>query len=173
MKRGTLLALIILASVAIGGLLYLYGGASFNPATYTSDKAKSGGSNAHFAILAEGQDTDGFDLQVNYRITDADQLAALWSMVYGDTGLGMPDVDFQKHEVLAVFDGSHSTGGYDIRVDDVEEVDGKRVLSITHIVPGESCAVTDSQTSPFVIIQVEKTSLALTHEDITETTVCP
>ena len=172
MRKGLLLSFIIIASVAIAGLLYLYGGSAFDPSAISSSQTQAGANNTDFTILSAGQNAVGAEQRVNYRITTEDQLVALWGMVHGENGPVVPKVDFEKYEVLAIFDGSHTTGGYDIRVDDMNEVDGKRVLMLTHTEPGEECVVTQAFTSPFVIIQVAASSLPLGRENHKEINQC-
>lgn len=171
MRDAGIIAVIIIAAVSVGGLLYIFGGSAFHPNPIaTAPKAQT---NGEFSILAQGTSAAAVDQRANYRITDETQLAALWQMVYGTGGSAEPSVDFSRQEVLAVFDGSHSAAGYDIRVNSVKDRDGQRVIDITHIEPGTSCSPSGGATSPFEIIQVEKTALPLTHEEHREMTECP
>ena len=123
-------------------------------------------------MLAQGQNAAGVNERVNYRIADAGQLNTLWQMVYTNDGPVVPDIDFSRKEVLALFDGSHSTGGYGIRLDGVHDKDGVRTINITHIEPGDSCVPAAGITSPFVIVEVPKTALPLSHDEVTQITEC-
>lgn len=179
MHRATLLPIIIIAAVAIGGLLYLYGGPDFHPgpASGTSQSQTPGTPNVppsglHLNILAQGQNAPGIDQRVNYRVVNADQLSALWQIIYTDNGQAVPSVDFNRYEVLALFDGSHSTGGYGIQITGINDTNSQRVVSITHIEPGDSCVPSADLTSPFVIVQVQKSSLPISRVEKVFTTQC-
>lgn len=174
MQKATLLPVIILVAVAVGGLLYLYGGPSFHQSYLPSDAASGPGSSQGGAtVLAQGDEAAGMDGRVNYRITTPDQLAALWQMVYGQSGgPSVPNIDFNNNEVLALFDGSHSTGGYGIRLDSIKDKGGKRTVTITHVQPDDTCVPAGAATSPFVILEVSKSSLPISRIEQTATTPC-
>jgi hypothetical protein len=171
MHKGIALPLIIIASVAIGGIAYLYGGEAFRQPISKQAPTKEV-VNSNFSVLVQGQDAAGVDQRVNYRITDSQQFSTLWRMIYGAADPVVPSVDFSKKEVLAVFDGSHSTSGYGIAVTDLKEVEGKRVLYVTHIEPGDSCSPQSVYTSPFAILVVDKSPLPLAHEEQVEVSHC-
>ena len=175
MRRAAVLPFIILAAVVVGGLLYLYGGPAFHQ-TYTESGGTAGptlpGEQSHFTVLAQGADASGMDARVNYRIQSADQLVELWQMLYTDSGQPVPNVDFNTYEVLALFDGSHTTGGYGIELTSIVDSGGQRVVTITHIEPGDSCVPPGGVTSPFMIIQVPKSSLPITRIEKTQTNQC-
>jgi hypothetical protein len=170
MRDAGIIAVIIIAAVSIGGLLYIYGGAAFHPTPIpTTQRAPS---NGDFTILAQGAVAAGVDQRANYRITDATQLNTLWQMIYSNNGSSEPVIDFSRQEVLAIFDGSHSATGYSIRVNSVKDNDGQRVIDITHTEPGSTCTPTGESSSPFEIILVQKTTLPLAHEEHTEVNEC-
>lgn len=169
-----MLPFIIVAAVVVGGLLYLYGGPAFHQ-TYTP----TGGTPISFSpgqvtttVLAEGVQAPNADERVNYRVTTADQLAALWQMIYTDNGQPVPSIDFSRYEVLAIFDGSHSTAGYSVHITSVKDTSSARVVTIVHTEPGDSCVPGGGGTSPFTIIQVSKSSLPISRVDQTVTTQC-
>ncbi len=177
MRKAALLPFIVILAVCIGGLLYLYGGDAFHPLFTPPGKqapavSYTGANSADIRIVAQGENTAQAIRRVNYRITSADQLASLWQMIYGAEAPALPQVDFGKYDVLAVFDGSHSTSGYGIRVDSIKDADSVRTLSITHLTPGDSCAVATMTTSPFVLVQVTKSPLTLSHTDTAEEQAC-
>jgi hypothetical protein len=172
MHKGALVPVIILISVVVGGMLYLFGGNAFHPAFQSVTQRPATQANPRFSILAQGQNAVSVEERVNYRITSAQQLEQLWYLVYTKSGSPVPSIDFSKKEVLAVFSGSHSTGGYGVSVKDVQETGGKRVISIVYSEPGDSCNVSDGATSPFVLVVVDKTPLQLDHQETTQTSPC-
>jgi hypothetical protein len=171
MRSGAVIPILIILSIAIGGILYLYGGSAFHQ-TFSSATTYTGTPDGNFTILAQGEKAAGIEDRVNYRITDESQFEILWYMIYTTSGPAVPNVDFSKKEVLAVFDGSHSTGGYGIRINSVQDVKGTRVISITHRVPGDSCSLSNTPSSPFMLVVVDKTPLSLDHEEAIETNHC-
>jgi hypothetical protein len=178
MRASLLLPFIVLTAVVVGGLFFLYGGPAFHQSSIPSSGQAPDGTpaekpNPDFTVLGQGQNANSIDQRVNYRITNADELTAIWELVYGTGGASVPIVDFGRQEVLALFDGSHSTGGYGIALTKIEDMDGTRMITITHTEPGERCITTTSITSPFVLVAVKKSSLPLSHTENTETTECP
>lgn len=174
MHRAAQLPFIIIAAVVIGGLIYLYGGPAFHQAYTDVGTTAPLIPNGQLTVTVLAQDTQApnADERVNYRVTNEDQLAALWQMIYTDNGTPVPTIDFNKYEVLAVFDGSHSTAGYSVKVASVKDTSDARVVTIVHTEPGDSCVPGGGGTSPFVIIQVKKTPLPISRVDQTVTTQC-
>lgn len=158
---------IVLISVLVAGLLYLFGGPLFNTPPGTVE-APSGFT---YAVAAEGTDALGIDRRVNYRIHTQDQFEMLWEEMFMGNGSARPEVDFGRNEVLAIFNGTHSTTGHSVMVSDIEDVNGVRRVTVVRSVPGEACAVASQITSPYVIIQVPKSSLPI--ERIEQETVTP
>ena len=166
--RDTLIIFIsLIAAIVIGGSLYLFGGPSLHDASITTIPSHS-----ELTSLAEGENAADVDRQVNYRVTNQDDLTTLWNMIYSDSGPSVPLIDFTTKEVIAVFDGSHSSGGYSIHVTDVRESDGMRVIHILRTAPGDGCAVPNAVTSPFELVVLSLSTLLLTHVDEMATTSC-
>lgn len=162
-----ILPIIVLAAVAVGGSLYLFGGSLFNTRP-TSVETPSGFS---YAIVAEGNDALGMDRRVNYRIHTADQFEMLWEEMFNGNGPTRPAIDFTRDEVLAVFNGTHSTSGYRVSVSDIKDGDGARVVTVLRTEPGEACEVSSGMTSPYIIIRVPKSNLPIERVEQT-TTAC-
>ncbi len=161
MRDAIIIFVAIILSIVVGGYLYLNGGPAFNgPTTDIVFEPQSS-----FTVLTEGQDSGSVDRRTNFRITTEEELQELWSMIYSSGGPGIPHVDFSEDEVIAVFDGSHSSAGYRVEVTDVTDADGKRTVRITRHAPTDDCAVASVITSPFVIISVPKTTLPLAKEE--------
>lgn len=124
-------------------------------------------------VIAEGQYSGYITERANYRIENADELFELWRMVYATGGPALPPIDFETNEVLAVFDGTHSSGGYGISVLSVEDEPGvARHVTILHREPGESCVTSQAITSPFEVVVLPRSGLPISRTDITETVSC-
>jgi hypothetical protein len=157
----------IILAMAIGSYLYFNGTPSVSPPVgpvLVPD--------APFSVLAEGQDSGTITRRTNFRIQTEEDFIELWRMVYGTGGPARPPVDFSKREVLAVFDGTHSTGGYDVAVTDIKDENGRRVIYLRRTSPGDTCNVTPAITSPFKIISVSKSTLPITREEEEVVTQC-
>jgi hypothetical protein len=139
----------------------------FNPA------APGTPSPAPFSVLLDGTQSGAISEQKNLRIRSADELSAVWDMLYASsTPPVMPLVDFTNDEVLAVFDGTHATGGYSVRVASITDTNGTRSVVIEHTMPGSGCMATQMLTSPFEFVIVPLTTATLTHEDVTKVNDC-
>lgn len=124
-----------------------------------------------FTTLDQGSYSGSVTERKNYRIKSQDELDELWKLVHG-TG-GPANVDFSADEVIAVFDGTHATGGYAINIASVTDVPGgSRDVAIMHTTPGEGCAASDAVSSPFQIILLPKSPYPLEHEDETSAGAC-
>lgn len=164
MRDSIVIGLACVVAIVIGAWLFMSAGAP-------SEAPASGP--VSFSVLVEGQDSGAITEQKNYRIRTASELQELWRLVYGTDGPTIPKVDFDQNEVLAVFDGTHSSGGYDVDVVDVNDENGLiRHVSILHLAPGETCMTSSAVTSPFQIILLSKSALSIAREDRTEARSC-
>lgn len=176
MRDLLLIAGIAVAAILIGAAFFLFGPASFhsdiNSALAPSLDAGHGG--VTYTVIAKGVKAVAMTDRTNYRITNEDDFTALWNLIYGtqDTP-ALPRIDFTKYEVLALFDGSHSTSGYQIAADKIQDQDATRTVFVTHTIPGKNCRIVTGQTSPYVVIRVPKTTFSLDHQDMVSTSTCP
>lgn len=157
---------VLVLALFIGMLMFFYtpGGSPAGAEPSQSRYATFGSeSPTPFMVLAHGTVAPEGIGEVNYRITNQDDFAQLWSMTYGDNATP-PPVDFSRDEVLAVFDGSHATGGYDVAVSSIADGD-TRTVTVEHDAPASDCMVSESESAPFEIVSVAKTNLQIAHAD--------
>jgi hypothetical protein len=84
-------------------------------------------------------------------IRDANAWAGFWS----ELGVGdRPAVDFTRDVVVAVAAGQRPTGGYEIAVDRVRQVNGELTVEVVETTPGPNCTTTTSLTQPVDVIVV-------------------
>lgn len=122
-----------------------------------------------FTELARGaQSTVG--KRVNYIITSPEQFRDLWGLV-GAKGR-MPDVDFSRSAVAAVFAGERPTVGYGIAISKVEDASARKIV-VTLTQPDNGCVLKKAVTTPYQIVELPNTTLQFTHEDISTTSGCP
>lgn len=163
MKDAAILGVACLIAIVLGAWLFFLD---------TNEAQAPGAVRAvEVTVLTEGQNALVSERK-NYRIRTLDELQELWSMTYTGGGPAIPGVDFERNEVLAVFDGTHSSGGYSIEVESVEDGPLSREISIVRSAPGDSCMTTSAITSPFQIVVVEKTALPIEREDRMVVTEC-
>ncbi len=163
MKDILILGVACAAAILLGAWLYFGGATSGEPPRMEGAVS--------FAVLDQGSSSGDVTERKNYRIKSQDELAELWRMVHGT---GAPTtVDFTKQEVIAVFDGTHVTGGYEVAIASVVDVaTGSRTVSIVRTEPGESCMTTESITSPYQIIVVPKSDAPFAREEQTVVEEC-
>lgn len=84
-------------------------------------------------------------------IRDANAWAAFWS----ELGVGeRPAVDFTRDMVVAVAAGQRPTGGYEIAVDRVRQVNGELTVEVVETTPGPNCMTAASLTQPVDVVVV-------------------
>lgn len=170
MKDFSILSTIILVSVLLGAGLYLFGGPQFHGQRATTPGFDSP---VRFTVLQSGTNAPSLNERVNYLIVSENELTQLWQMVYGNNGPEVPTIDFAGHDVLAVFDGSHSQGGYHIAISRIEDVGGKRVVTVVRTSPAANCTSGAESSAPFEIVTMNKSTLTLDHADTYATsTLC-
>lgn len=153
-----------LAAVALGTILYLYG----------ANTLRGSGRPEIAAVIAHGSYAPISDRK-NFRISNADDMQKLWALLYGNDASNtppIPQIDFSRQEVVAVFAGEKPTGGYDIAVSGIQDSSNERMVSVTITAPGPSCMVAESQTSPFQVVTVPVSTLPFAHTDAVETNTC-
>lgn len=69
----------------------------------------------------------------------------------------IPEVDFTRQQIVAIFIGIKNSGGYGIKVGDVVEKDNKIHLSYETTKPAKNANVTMAMTNPFTIIRINST----------------
>jgi len=78
-----------------------------------------------------------------------------WDQFWSELAVGdRPDVDFSRDVVVAVAAGQRSTGGYEIAVDRVTQVDGELQVEVVERTPGPNCLTTTSLTQPVDVVVV-------------------
>jgi hypothetical protein len=78
-----------------------------------------------------------------------------WDQFWSELAVGdRPDVDFSRDVVVAVAAGQRSTGGYEIAVDRVTQVDGQLQVEVVERTPGPNCMTTTSLTQPVDVVVV-------------------
>ena len=96
---------------------------------------------------------------VNMVIKDHEKWDSLWNKVY-KTRIPKPDlpeVNFEKEMIIAVFMGYTSTGGYSVSIENIFAKGCKLTVERKVVTPGPDDLVTDEETQPFHIVKTTKT----------------
>jgi len=101
----------------------------------------------------------GVEKQQNIIIQGQEAFKGLWELTYKDVNPVplMPEIDFEKYTVVAVFMGQKPTGGYGIEITKVEENEKNIVVTVKQTSPLEGSMVTEVLTSPAHIVKIKKT----------------
>ena len=103
--------------------------------------------------------------------TNKDELALLWKKT-AQPASQMPKVNFSENQLIGVFYGSKNTGGYEIKIIEVDELDDGVEVIIKETVPGKECIVSQSMSQPFYVIQIQKTEKPIDFRTIESTNSC-
>lgn len=164
-KDAGIIFLGLAVAIVLGALLMNYSkeseGATVQPAAVS------------FSLLSEGESAKTITERVNYRVRTAEELGVLWEAIHEDDMMPVPFVDFEAHDVLAVFEGERPSAGYDISVLSVEHgSDGTLTVTILHEEPGNTCMTATVITSPFELVVVPKIDAKISREDLTSIKEC-
>lgn len=96
-------------------------------------------------------DYQGRASETNLVIQNQDQLATLFESVGQEE---IPQIDFAKSQVVALFLGTKKTGGYSISIDRVTEEGGKLIVYKKVSNPDEGM-VTTALTNPYIIAEIQ------------------
>lgn len=107
--------------------------------------------------IAEGT-FSGHHKRKNYVITNVSDWNNLWSKVYSTVSPEPPPpkINFTENNLLAVFQGSRNSGGYNIEIIKVVERADSLEISIKESSPGSNCFNIQALTQPYHIIKIEK-----------------
>lgn len=73
----------------------------------------------------------------------------------------LPDVDFEREMVAAVFQGQQPTGGYAVAVERIEQLEDRVVIQVTATAPQPDDLVTMALTSPYHLVRFPRQDVPL------------
>ncbi|MGH9158891.1 MAG: VWA domain-containing protein [Vicinamibacteraceae bacterium] len=93
---------------------------------------------------------------------------AEWEKVWESlpTKKPLPQVDFEKEMLVAVFLGRRSTGGYSVRVDSVRREGPGIVVAYREVAPASGAVRTQQLTTPFVVARIVKSDGSVRFEQV-------
>ena len=109
-------------------------------------------------VVARGDQAVGFAAASYQLITSQTELVSLWQRAYGSrlTVPPLPNLDFRRETVVAVFMGSRSTGGYGLDVKDVRDEEGELYIDLVVTEPAPGAITTQALTSPWLLLRVQR-----------------
>lgn len=101
----------------------------------------------------------GTDAPENRIITTQKELENAYAVInrMRRPGISVPEVDFTKKAVVAVFMGQQSSGGNSVEIEKVEETDKNITVHIKKSHPGKDDMTTMAITQPFVFVELPAT----------------
>ena len=93
----------------------------------------------------------------NYVINDRAEWEELWAKVGSSVSpnLPMPEIDFTRRTVIAVFQGSEPMSGFEVVISEINKADGGIKVIVKETI-NTHCGGTGSITRPFHIVEIEK-----------------
>jgi len=114
-------------------------------------------SNVPFEVLLESNFSSVSDKR-HLLIKNSEDYQKLMSEVYAnlDQMPRIPDADFTKNYIIAVFMGPRSTGGYSVSIDKIKESSSRITVYTVENSPGKNCVVTQGESRPYIIVRIPK-----------------
>lgn len=110
---------------------------------------------ASFENLVEDQ-IGGYNKEEIRIISDRKGLLEVYGYVnrIRKPGFTIPNIDFSKETIVAVFMGEKTSGGYAVSIESVREENEKIIVQIKEIKPGPKDMVTMVITQPFCFVKI-------------------
>ncbi len=135
-------------------IITMFGGFSGISGTFGEDEKEI----FEFETIAKGGH-GRIEEPINMVIKDIEKLDSLWNVVF-KTRIPKPDlpeVNFEKEMVLAVFMGYIPTGGYSVSIENIYAKGCKVIVERKVVTPEPDELVTMDETQPFHIVKTKKT----------------
>lgn len=114
-------------------------------------------------VLASGNSAVGSEAAEYQIIQDSASLLNVWNRAYGNqlSVPLVPDVDFSKETIISIFMGQKSTGGYALKLENIQLDKGELFLDLKQIVPQKGAITTQAFTHPWMLIKILRGGLGL------------
>ena len=115
-----------------------------------------------FETISKGS-YSGHNERGDYVIKDSSELENLWGKMQSRVSptpisaiTDLPDVNFNDEMVIAVFQGTQSTGGYAIEITKIVEKKNSLEVFVKETSPSPDSMVTQAFTQPYHIVKVKR-----------------
>ena len=107
-------------------------------------------------VMGQGNQAVGFEEQSFRLIREESTLRTLWNRAHGSQLQvpRVPEVDFSRETVVALFLGTKPTGGYGLEVVEVTLAQGELFVDVRTAEPSPDAITTQALTSPWVMVRV-------------------
>ncbi len=103
----------------------------------------------HIASGTHSIYTDSMGMEIG----DRQRFLAVWKGL-NRKAEDLPDIDFNKYSVLAIFLGEQPTGGYRIRVDRIIDATSEWQVYVHVEKPDKDSLVSQARTQPYILVRV-------------------
>jgi hypothetical protein len=113
-------------------------------------------------IFAQGNQAIPSETNQYFVISNEAELLQLWNQAYG-TQLSVPavpDVDFDRETIVAVFSATKPTGGYGLRVEEVTVDGSDAYVDLIETSPPVDAITTQALTQPWIILRILRGGLS-------------
>lgn len=126
--------------------------------------------NIPFQTLNQGYYNNIIEKQTRI-IKSSEEWADFWTEMF-PTQMIASAINFDKSMVIAVLQGQKPTGGYAIEIEKITEYPNYIEIIIKETSPGDNCITTQALTSPFHIIEMERSKKEIKFTFKQETSLC-
>ena len=129
--------------------------------TACSPKLNSGGSKGDISFETLAKEFYGnVGLKQALILKESKAFDPIWKQAYGnvDPRPNLPEIDFSKEMAIAVFLGTKNSGGFDIEIMKIKELETHIEVFVKNTRPDPDGMVTMALTSPFHIVKLKKQS---------------
>ena len=108
-----------------------------------------------FLTVAKSQGS-GNPERKNYVINDKAEWEELWEKVVANVSPKppLPEIDFTRRTIIAVFEGSQPSGGFEITITNIVSTQGHIQVAVKELLG--ACVAPGIVTKPFHIVEVDK-----------------
>jgi len=112
-----------------------------------------------FLTVARSQQS-GNPERKNYVINDKSEWEELWEKVVANVSPKptLPEIDFTRRTIIAVFQGSQPSGGYEVTITNIVNTEGHIQVTVKEFLG--ACVAPGIVTKPFHIVEVDKLDAA-------------
>ena len=126
-----------------------------------------------FQTISKGY-YSGHKNQAYYVTKNEDEWADIWNQHQSTftPQLPPPEVNFSETTVIAVFMGEFNTGGYEIEIKEILDMNQSVEVKVEKTYPGIGCVVTLAFSQPYHIVKIEKSDKEITFDTVERTIEC-
>ena len=103
-----------------------------------------------------------FSQAQNFVINDRAEWQSVWEKIFANENPKppLPEIDFTRRTIIAVFQGPQPSTGYAISIEGIVETEASLEVTVRAF-SAERCVVAPKVTSPLHIVEIEKTNKAI------------